>query len=51
MGILWLFVTTFGVIAFPLFEGRESIVHVVRMMGADLMGLQGRKKRQAWGNQ
>lgn len=47
VGILWLFVTTFGVVVFPLVEGRESIIRVVRMMGADLMGLRGRKRRLA----
>lgn len=34
-GILWLFVTTFGVVVFPLVEGRRSIIRVVRMMSAD----------------
>ena len=46
VGILWLFVTTFGVVVFPLFEGRQSIVRVVKMMGADLMGLRGRKRTE-----
>lgn len=45
VGILWLFVTTFGVVVFPLYEGRESIVRVVRLMGLDLVGGKGRKKR------
>ena len=44
VGILWLFVTTFGVVVFPLYEGRESIVRVVRLMGLDLVGAKGRKK-------
>lgn len=44
MGILWLFVTTFGVVVFPLYEGRESIVRVVRLMGLDLVGVKGKKK-------
>lgn len=47
VGILWLFVTTFGVVVFPLVEGRESIIRVVRMMGADLMGLRGRQRKLA----
>ncbi|KAJ5678392.1 urea active transporter 1 [Penicillium maclennaniae] len=38
VGILWLFCTLFGVVIFPLYEGRESIVRVVRMMSLDLMG-------------
>ncbi|OQD73099.1 hypothetical protein PENDEC_c017G05737 [Penicillium decumbens] len=38
VGILWLFCTLFGVVIFPLYEGRESIARVVRMMGLDLMG-------------
>lgn len=44
MGILWLFVTTFGVVVFPLYEGRESIVRVVRLMGLDLVGVKRKKK-------
>lgn len=44
MGIIWLFITTFGVVVFPLYEGRESIVRVVRLMGLDLVGAKGRKK-------
>lgn len=38
VGILWLFCTLCGVVIFPLYEGRESIVRVVRMMCLDLMG-------------
>jgi SSS family transporter len=38
VGILWLFCTLFGVVIFPLYEGRESIVRVVRMMSLDIMG-------------
>ncbi|KAJ5139595.1 hypothetical protein N7448_003003 [Penicillium atrosanguineum] len=38
VGILWLFCTLCGVVIFPLYEGRESIVRVVRMMSLDLMG-------------
>lgn len=38
VGLLWLFCTLFGVVIFPLYEGRESIVRVVRMMSLDLMG-------------
>jgi hypothetical protein len=38
VGLLWLFCTLFGVVVFPLYEGRESIVRVVRMMSLDLMG-------------
>ncbi|PLB46663.1 putative urea transporter [Aspergillus steynii IBT 23096] len=36
--ILWLFVTTFGVVVFPLYEGRESIVRTARSMVLDAMG-------------
>ncbi|KAJ6037265.1 hypothetical protein N7540_001544 [Penicillium herquei] len=38
VGILWLFCTLFGVVVFPLYEGRESIVRVVKMMAYDAMG-------------
>lgn len=38
VGIIWLFFTTFGVVVFPLYEGRASIVRVVRMMSLDLVG-------------
>lgn len=38
VGIIWLFVTTFGVVVFPLYEGRENIVRIVRLMGLDLVG-------------
>ncbi|KAJ6101994.1 hypothetical protein N7486_004421 [Penicillium sp. IBT 16267x] len=38
VGILWLFCTLFGVVIFPLYEGRESIMRVVRMMAYDAMG-------------
>lgn len=38
VGILWLFVTTFGVVVFPLYEGRESIVRTARSMVLDAMG-------------
>ncbi|CAG8060522.1 unnamed protein product [Penicillium olsonii] len=38
VGILWLFVTTFGVVVFPLYEGRASISRVARMMSLDLIG-------------
>ncbi|OJJ47805.1 hypothetical protein ASPZODRAFT_141375 [Penicilliopsis zonata CBS 506.65] len=47
VGMLWLFGTAFGVVVFPLYEGRHSIVRVVRMMALDAMGkkpaLQGHK--------
>ena len=46
VGIIWLFVTTFGVVVFPLVEGRQSIIRVVRMMSTDLMGLAGRRSRR-----
>lgn len=39
VGIIWLFFTTFGVVVFPLVEGRQSIFRVVRMMSADIMRL------------
>ncbi|CAG8004013.1 unnamed protein product [Penicillium salamii] len=38
VGILWLFITTFGVVLFPLYEGRASITRVARMMSLDLIG-------------
>ncbi|KAJ5746637.1 hypothetical protein N7520_011819 [Penicillium odoratum] len=38
VGILWLFCTLFGVVIFPLYEGRESIVRVVKMMAFDAVG-------------
>ena len=38
VGILWLFCTLFGVVVFPLYEGRESIIRVVKMMAFDAMG-------------
>ncbi|KAJ5861150.1 uncharacterized protein N7529_008460 [Penicillium soppii] len=38
VGILWLFITTFGVVVFPLYEGRTSITRVARMMSLDLVG-------------
>ena len=46
VGIIWLFATTFGVVVFPLVEGRQSIIRVVRMMSTDLMGLAGRRSRR-----
>lgn len=38
VGIIWLFFTLFGVVVFPVYEGRESIIRVSRMMFLDLMG-------------
>lgn len=38
VGIIWLFGTAFGVILFPLWEGRESIVRTARLMALDAMG-------------
>ena len=38
VGILWLFCTLFGVVVFPLYEGRESIIRTARLMTLDLMG-------------
>ncbi|KAJ9247375.1 Sodium:solute symporter family-domain-containing protein [Paecilomyces variotii] len=38
VGIIWLFGTSFGVIIYPLWEGRYSIQRVVRMMSQDIMG-------------
>lgn len=43
VGIMWLFVTTGGVVVFPLWEGRESIARTVRLMEKDLMGLNRKK--------
>ncbi|KAL4869166.1 hypothetical protein BDV12DRAFT_208727 [Aspergillus spectabilis] len=38
VGIIWLFGTAFGVVLFPLWEGRESIVRIARLMTLDAMG-------------
>ncbi|KAJ5586794.1 Sodium/solute symporter [Penicillium hispanicum] len=38
VGLLWLFCTLFGVVVFPLYEGRESIIRTARLMALDLMG-------------
>ncbi|OGE51832.1 hypothetical protein PENARI_c012G10712 [Penicillium arizonense] len=38
VGILWLFFTLFGVVVFPLYEGRESIWRVASMMALDVVG-------------
>ena len=38
VGIIWMFFTAFGVILFPLYEGRESIMRTVRMIVLDIMG-------------
>ena len=38
VGIIWLFFTMFGVVVFPLYEGRESIWRVARMMALDAVG-------------
>lgn len=38
VGIIWLFCTAFGVVVFPLYEGRGSIVHTLRMMILDFSG-------------
>ncbi|RLL99741.1 hypothetical protein CFD26_108090 [Aspergillus turcosus] len=50
VGIIWLFCTTFGVVIFPLWEGRQSIIRVVRLMVLDLKGkrpaLVGQKSRE-----
>ncbi|KAL4806902.1 Sodium:solute symporter family-domain-containing protein [Aspergillus unguis] len=43
VGIIWLFGTAFGVILFPLWEGRASMSRVARMMVADAMGQRPRK--------
>ncbi|KAL4972681.1 Sodium:solute symporter family-domain-containing protein [Aspergillus desertorum] len=40
VGIIWLFGTAFGVILFPLWEGRSSIKRVGRLMLLDAMGRQ-----------
>lgn len=40
VGLIWLFCTTFGVVIFPLWEGRQSIMRVVRLMALDLTGKQ-----------
>lgn len=38
VGLLWLFCTLFGVVIFPLYEGRASIIRTVRLMSLDLVG-------------
>ncbi|KAI9374824.1 putative urea transporter [Aspergillus egyptiacus] len=38
VGIIWLFFTSFGVVIFPLWEGRASIARVARLMALDVMG-------------
>jgi urea-proton symporter len=38
VGIIWLFCSAFGVIIFPLYEGRDDIVHTVRALYLDLTG-------------
>jgi SSS family transporter len=38
VGIIWLFGTAFGVVLFPLWEGRSSMVRVARLMFYDAMG-------------
>lgn len=38
VGLIWLFCTTFGVVIFPLWEGRESIIRTVRLMALDAQG-------------
>ncbi|KAL2868815.1 sodium:solute symporter family protein [Aspergillus lucknowensis] len=38
VGIIWLFGTAFGVVLFPLWEGRASMVRVARLMVLDAMG-------------
>jgi hypothetical protein len=38
VGLIWLFCTLCGVVIFPLYEGRESIMRTARLMALDLMG-------------
>lgn len=38
VGILWLFCTAFGVVIFPLYEGRASIAYTLRAMVLDVTG-------------
>ncbi|KAL2007849.1 hypothetical protein VTN00DRAFT_7831 [Thermoascus crustaceus] len=38
VGIIWLFFTAIGVVIYPLWEGRESIIRTVRLMFLDLIG-------------
>ncbi|GMG10467.1 unnamed protein product [Aspergillus oryzae] len=38
VGIIWLFCTTVGVVIFPLYEGRESIIRTARLMALDAVG-------------
>lgn len=38
VGVIWLFGTAFGVILFPVWEGRGSIFRVATMMARDVMG-------------
>jgi hypothetical protein len=48
VGILWLFCTAFGVVLFPLWEGRDGMAYTIRAMYLDFTGkkkptLQGRE--------
>ncbi|RAL09700.1 sodium:solute symporter family protein [Aspergillus homomorphus CBS 101889] len=45
VGMLWLFCTTFGVVLFPLYEGRKSMLRTVRLMALDVLGKGGRRRR------
>ncbi|KAI5294239.1 hypothetical protein KEM52_004408 [Ascosphaera acerosa] len=42
VGIIWLFGTAFGVIIFPLYEGRQTMALTFRSMWRDVTGRQGR---------
>lgn len=48
VGIIWLFLTAMGVIVYPLWEGRESIVHTIHLMFLDVIG---RKKPALYGRE
>jgi SSS family transporter len=38
VGMIWLFVTAFGVILYPVYDGWEGIAHVVHQMFLDITG-------------
>ncbi|KAL4951598.1 Sodium:solute symporter family-domain-containing protein [Aspergillus filifer] len=46
VGIIWLFGTAFGVVLFPLWEGRHSMVRTVRLMYLDATGKSWRSAAQ-----
>ena len=45
VGIIWMFFTAFGVILFPLYEGRDTIWRTVRLMTFDIVGRRGAQEK------